>query len=103
MFCYLLHDFFIMMFKAYLLYNFFNQSLLFLLNAACLVNINFIVFGLTWSELEPMIYRTRSEHSNHNTTDAVLCGVVLIKILTILLISYRGLGGWVVKIVDLWS
>jgi hypothetical protein len=32
---------------------------------------NFIVFGLTRPELEPMIYRTRGEHSNLYTTDAV--------------------------------
>jgi hypothetical protein len=31
-----------------------------------------IVFGLTRSGLEPMIYRTRGEHPNHYTTDAVL-------------------------------
>ena len=31
----------------------------------------FIVFGLIRSGLEPMIYRTRGEHANHYTTDAV--------------------------------
>ena len=52
-----------------------NQSLLFLLNAACLEarNTNFIVFGLTWSGLEPTIYLTRGEHANHYITDAVRC------------------------------
>ena len=34
-------------------------------------NTNFIVFGLTWMGLEPMIYRARGEHANHYTTDAV--------------------------------
>ena len=33
---------------------------------------NFLVFGLTRSGLEPMIYRTRGEHANHFTTDAVV-------------------------------
>ena len=32
---------------------------------------NLIVFGFTWSGLEPTIYRTRGEHANHYTTDAV--------------------------------
>jgi hypothetical protein len=36
-------------------------------------NTNFIVFGLTYkSELEHTIYRTRGEHANHYTTDAVV-------------------------------
>ena len=39
-------------------------------------NINFIVFGLTRSGLEPTIYRTRGEHSNHYTTYAVVCVIV---------------------------
>ena len=34
-------------------------------------NTNFIVFGLTRSRLEPTIYRTRSEHANQYSTDAV--------------------------------
>jgi hypothetical protein len=34
-------------------------------------NINFIVFGLTLSGLEPMIYRTRGEQANHYISDAV--------------------------------
>ena len=34
-------------------------------------HINFIVFGLTRPGLEPTIYRTRGEHANHYTTDAV--------------------------------
>jgi hypothetical protein len=29
------------------------------------------VFGLTQSELEPMIYRTRGEYANHYTTEAM--------------------------------
>jgi hypothetical protein len=32
---------------------------------------NLIVFGFTRSALEPTIYRTRGEHANHYTTDAV--------------------------------
>ena len=53
-----------------------NQSLLFLLNAACLaekqqISINFIVFGLTQQGLEPTIYRTQGEYDNHYATDAV--------------------------------
>ena len=32
----------------------------------------FMVFGLTRPEIEPMIYRTRGEHTNHNTT--LRCG-----------------------------
>jgi hypothetical protein len=35
------------------------------------INNNFIVFGLTRQVLEPMIYRTRGEHANHYTTDAI--------------------------------
>ena len=31
-----------------------------------------LVFGLTRSGLEPTIYRTRGEHTNHYTTDAVI-------------------------------
>jgi hypothetical protein len=34
-------------------------------------NTNFIVFGFTQSGLKPTIYRTRDEHANHYTTDAV--------------------------------
>ena len=36
------------------------------------INANFIIFGLTRSGLEPTIYRTRCEHANHYTTDAVV-------------------------------
>jgi hypothetical protein len=32
---------------------------------------NLIVFGLNRSGIEPTIYRTRGEHANHYTTDAV--------------------------------
>jgi hypothetical protein len=35
-------------------------------------NTNFIAFGLIRQVLEPTIYRTRGEHANHYTTDAVL-------------------------------
>ena len=34
-------------------------------------NTNFIVFGFTRQVLKPTIYRTRGEHANHYTTDAV--------------------------------
>jgi hypothetical protein len=34
-------------------------------------NTNFIDFGFTPSGLKPTIYRTRGEHGNHYTTDAV--------------------------------
>ena len=34
-------------------------------------NTNFIVFGLTHSGLEPTNNRTRVEHANHCTTDAI--------------------------------
>jgi hypothetical protein len=34
--------------------------------------INFIVFGLTQSGLEPTIYRTGGKHTNHYTTDPIL-------------------------------
>jgi hypothetical protein len=53
-----------------------NQSLLFLLNAACIAekptNANFIVFSLTWPGLEPTIYRTQGEHNNQYTTKFIL-------------------------------
>jgi hypothetical protein len=32
-------------------------------------------FGLTQSGLEPTIYHTQGEHSNHYTTDAVQIGI----------------------------
>ena len=35
-------------------------------------NTNCIVFGLTPSGLEAMIYRTRGEHANDHTTYAVI-------------------------------
>ena len=35
-------------------------------------NTNCIVFGLTRTGLEPTIYRTRGEHANHYTTNAVI-------------------------------
>jgi hypothetical protein len=34
-------------------------------------NTNFVVFGFTYTELEPTIYHTRDEQANHYTTDAV--------------------------------
>ena len=51
-----------------------NQSLLFLLNTASFVEkqqIPISVFGLTFPGFEPTICRTRGEHANHYTTDAV--------------------------------
>jgi hypothetical protein len=48
-----------------------NQSLLLLLSAACLTEKQQIPIGLTPPGLEPTIYRTRGEHANHYTTDAV--------------------------------
>ena len=51
-----------------------NQSLLLLLNAACLAEkqqIPISVFGLTQSGLEAPIYRTWGEHANHNANDTV--------------------------------
>jgi hypothetical protein len=35
-------------------------------------NTNFIVFGLTRSELKPTIYHTQGEHANHYTIDVVV-------------------------------
>jgi hypothetical protein len=35
-------------------------------------NINFIVFGLTQSGLEPTNYCTQGEHAHHYATDAVI-------------------------------
>jgi hypothetical protein len=32
-------------------------------------NISFIVFGLTQPEFTPIIYHTRGNHANYNTTD----------------------------------
>ena len=54
-----------------------DQSLIFLLNAACLVEtqqipLDFIVFGLTQPGLEHTIYHIRGEHANQYATDAVL-------------------------------
>jgi hypothetical protein len=34
-------------------------------------NTSFLVFDLTQSELDPMIFHTGNEHANHDTTDAV--------------------------------
>ena len=52
-----------------------NQSLLFLLNDACLAEKQqmaiYILFGLTQSGLELTIYRTRGEHADHHATNAV--------------------------------
>jgi hypothetical protein len=38
-------------------------------------NTNFVVFDLTREEFELTIYRTRGEHANHYTTDAVNLGI----------------------------
>jgi len=56
------------------LYHGDNQSLLFLLNAVCLLEkhqIPILVFDLIQPGLELTIYRTRDEHANYYTTDAV--------------------------------
>ena len=52
-----------------------SQSLLFLLNVACLEKYQQIpsLYGLTRLGLEPTIYRTRGRHANHYTTNAVSC------------------------------
>jgi hypothetical protein len=34
-------------------------------------NTNFIVFGFTWSGIEPTIYQTQGEHANHYTINEV--------------------------------
>jgi hypothetical protein len=52
-----------------------DQSLLFILNAACLpekqqISIC-IVFGMTRSGFEPTIYRNGGDHPNHYASDAV--------------------------------
>jgi hypothetical protein len=55
-----------------------NQSLFFLLNAACLAEkqqIPILVFGLTRPGLEPTIYRTRDKHAIHYATDAVFYNI----------------------------
>jgi hypothetical protein len=48
-----------------------NKSLLLLHKTMCLATTNFIVFGLTRPQPEPMIYHIQGEHTNHYTTDAV--------------------------------
>jgi hypothetical protein len=53
-----------------------SQSVFALIPYCCMLsreatNTNFIVFSLTQSELEPMIYHSRGVHANHFTTDAV--------------------------------
>ena len=48
-----------------------NQSLLLLLSGEA-TNTNFIVFGVIGSGLEPTIYRTRGEHTNHYTIGVVV-------------------------------
>jgi hypothetical protein len=49
-------------------------------NDACLsgeaVNTKFIVFGLTQSRMELLIYHTRSKHANHYNTVAVILGLI---------------------------
>jgi hypothetical protein len=45
-------------------------------------NTNFIVFGLTQSELEPTIYCAPGEYSNHYITDAVHLGFYKIQQIT---------------------
>jgi hypothetical protein len=55
-----------------------KQSLLFLLNDSCLGEMKQTPFHslcLTWSGLEPSIYRTRGDHVNHYTADEVIYNV----------------------------
>ena len=58
-----------------------NQSVLFLLNDACLAEKQqipiFIVSGLTRPGLEPTSYRTQSGHANHYPADAVWIRMVM--------------------------
>ena len=61
-----------------------NQSLLFLLNAACITEkqqIPILVFDVTRSGLEPTIYRTRGEHANHYPTDAIILQLEVFQII----------------------
>ena len=57
----------------------FRAEPVFALNPSCCVlsgeetHTNFLVFGLTRSELQLTIYYTRGEHANHYTTDVVYC------------------------------
>jgi hypothetical protein len=56
------------------------EKLLLFLNAAYLAEkqqIQILAFGLTWSGLEPTIYRTQGEQANHYTTDVVLQDMIL--------------------------
>jgi hypothetical protein len=46
-------------------------------------NTNLNVFGLTRPGLEPTIYRTRGEHTNHYATDAV-CGIEMRSIIYVI-------------------
>jgi hypothetical protein len=51
-----------------------NQSLIFLLNAACIADkhqIPILVFDLTRPWFELTIYHTQGEYANHYATDAV--------------------------------
>ena len=41
-------------------------------------NTNFMVFDLTGSRLELMIYHTRGEHAKHYTTDAVNSCMIIV-------------------------
>jgi hypothetical protein len=54
-------------FRANLSFFFFLKRLL----SGKATNTNFIVFGLTRPGLEPTIYRTLGQHSNHYTSDAL--------------------------------
>ena len=56
-------------------------------------NINFIVFGLTRSWLEPTIYRTRSEHANYYAAD-VVCFLTFPKLHTYGSIENTGTFSW---------
>jgi hypothetical protein len=48
-----------------------NRYLFLFLKTACLANTSFLVFDLTQSGLDPMIFHTGNEHANNDNTDAV--------------------------------
>jgi len=50
---------------------------------------NFIVFGLTRTELKPTVYLIRNEHANHYTTDAVRCRKEIVYVETIYQVNLR--------------
>jgi hypothetical protein len=68
-----------------------NQSMLFLLNAACLEVKQPMPIVLSEPGLELTIYRTRDKHANHYATDAVfefIIGMYMYLLLLFLLKHY---------------